>query len=83
MSIFVLNKTYIVTIMFESISAYFIATYMVFFVFFGLKLKTEHDFSDLVCIRDALKIKYRKLSINVADTKHFFNVTITTKHPGK
>lgn len=83
MSVLVLNKAYIVTIMFESINAYFITIYMVFFVFFGLKLKTERDFSDLVCIRDALKIKYKKLSINVADTKHFFKVTTTTKHPGK
>lgn len=82
MSVLVLNKAYIVTIMFESINAYFITIYMVFFVFLGLKLKTERDFSDLVCIRDALKIKYKKLSINVADTKHFFKVT-TTKHPGK
>lgn len=62
MYILVLNKAYMLTIIFESSNAYFIAIYMVLFAFafFGLKLKTERDFSHLVCIRDALKLKYRK-----------------------
>ena len=33
---------------------------LIFFCFFGSKLKTEHDFSVLVCIRDTFKIKYKK-----------------------
>lgn len=83
MYILVLNKTHILTTIFESSNAYFVTIYMFVFFFFGLKLKTEYDFSDLVCIRDALKIKYKKLSITVADKKHFSKVTISTKHPGK
>ena len=43
----------------------------IFFCFFGLKLKTENDFSYLVCIRDALKIKCKKPLI-VADENIIF-----------
>lgn len=57
---------------------------MVLFSFLGLKLKTKHDFSDLVYIRHALKIKYKKLSINLANENMFLKVKIiTTKHPRK
>lgn len=47
---------------------------MVLFSFFVLKLKTKHDFSDLVYIRHALKIQYKKLSINLANENMFFEV---------
>lgn len=56
---------------------------VLFFFLFGLKLKTKHDFNDLVCIRQALKIKYKILSINVANKNMFLKVKIITKHPGK
>lgn len=66
-------------------NVYFITIYMIliFICSFGLKLKTEHDFRDLVCVRDAFKIK---LSINVTNKKRLFlskNVTITMIYPGK
>ena len=43
---------------------------LILFCFFGLKLKTENDFSYLFLIRDALKIKCKK-PLMVADKNIF------------